>query len=268
LKQLGLALHMYEGQYRVFPPGEIHGRAVDGSCPHCNWEGAIGMWMNLIFPMIDQQAAYMQLDFKIWPQYPSTANQTVMQMEFPTYLCPSDPYHGLTTGWGTGGNLNCSRILHYFAVDGSSENSLLGYPDGTSCGTYGHCNANDGMFYNDSAIRMADVTDGLSNTAMLCEVWGRSYVNAAPPSTPSPGPPTPWPAGESSRGMALHTAVYFDWTPNSNRTDPWKANGFHPGGVQIAFGDATVHFVPNTVDPHVFTAMSTRAGNETVSLGF
>ena len=82
LKELGLGLLNYESQHRVFPPAEIHGgtwmdnyRNPYRSNPpcasekpqgyqHCDWQGQIGMWCNLIFPMIDQQAAYDKLDFE------------------------------------------------------------------------------------------------------------------------------------------------------------------------------------------------------------
>ena len=32
------------------------------------------------------------------------------------------------------------------------------------------------IFYNDSAIRIRDVSDGLTNTALLCETWGRDNL--------------------------------------------------------------------------------------------
>jgi prepilin-type processing-associated H-X9-DG protein len=265
LKQLGLGMLNYEAQAKVFPPAEIHGRAVNGSCAHCDWEGSIGIWMNLIFPQIEQQAAYAQLDFKVHPQYVSTANQAVMKMLFPTYLCPSDSYRGLTTPWGSGGNANQSRIAHYYAVCGSNESSLMSYPDGTSCGTYGHCNANDGMFYNDSETRVADIRDGTSNTAMLCETWGRSF----PDHTPIVPTPPGYPSAESSRGMDLHMVVYFGnngfaYTPNSLHIDPWRANSFHNGGVNVAFADGSVHFIFDSIDSATWLGLSTIRGKEII----
>jgi prepilin-type N-terminal cleavage/methylation domain-containing protein/prepilin-type processing-associated H-X9-DG protein len=258
LKQIALGILNYESAHKVFPPGEIHGRAVHGSCPHCDWDGSIGILMNLIFPYVEQQAAYDKLDFNIHPQYASAANREIMRMEFPLFLCPSDPYRGLTTAWASEDN-KC-RIVHYYAVNGDNEGSLLPHPDGTSCGTYGHCNGHDGIFFNDSETRMSDILDGSSNTAMVCEVWGRKYKNHITPPTSDPE----YRGGESSRGMNLHTAVYFDWTPNSNRTNPWKANSFHPGGVQCVFADGSVHFIMDTIDLVTFKAISTISGGEVV----
>ncbi len=260
LKQIGLGLMNYENQRKVFPPGEIHGRAVNGTCPHCDWAGAIGCWENFIFPFVELQPAYDKLNFKITPQFSSAANVEIMQGEYALFLCPSDPYRGLTTTWG-GGDESRGRILHYFAVHGSNEGSLLSHPDGTSCGTYGHCNGHDGIFFNDSATRIGDITDGTSNTAMICEVWARSYKNHVTPATTSPeylG------VSESSRGMHVHSAVYFDWTPNSYRKNPWHANSFHPGGVNCVFADGSVRFISDTIDLVTFKAISTRGGGEVV----
>ena len=260
VKQLALGVLQYESVNSCFPPAEIHGRAIYGTCPHCDWDGAIGMWMNLIFPFIEQQAAYKKLDFKAWPQYTSPGNVEVMQMPFSMFLCPSDPYRGLTTPWGSAGDTNRAYIVNYYAVHGDNENSLLPHPDGTSCGTYGHCNAHNGMFFNDSAIKVAEVRDGLSNTALLCEVWGRCWPQHQAGNPIPPG----FPDAESSRGMNLHTAVYFDWPPNSFHMDPWHPTSFHPGGVNCAYADGSVHFIPDTIDMTVLHALATRAGKESV----
>ena len=258
LKQLALGIMSYESANGCFPPAEIHGRAIYGTCPHCDWDGAIGMWMNLIFPFIEQQPAYKKLDFKAWPQYTAPANVEMMQMPFAVFLCPSDPYRGLTTPWGSGGDNNRANIIHYYAVHGDNENSLLPHPDKTSCGVYGHCNAHNGIFFNDSSIKSAEVRDGLSNTVLLCEVWGRSWPNHQASSPPPPG----FPPDESSRGMNLHTAVYFDWPPNSYHMNPWHAASFHPGGVMAAYADGSTHLIPDTIDMTIFRGMATRAGKE------
>ncbi len=108
LKQIALGLMSYESAHGVFPPAEIHGGSWNAgyvpyppgsSSEHCDWNGQIGIWMNLIFPYIEQQAAYDMLDFEIRPQYASENNRKVMQMEFSLFFCPSDPYRGLTVGW-------------------------------------------------------------------------------------------------------------------------------------------------------------------------
>jgi prepilin-type N-terminal cleavage/methylation domain-containing protein/prepilin-type processing-associated H-X9-DG protein len=263
LKQLALGILNYESATRVFPPQEIHGGTWMSNYrnpygrQHCDWEGSIGMWCNLIFPYVEQQAAYDKLNFGIIPQYNDPNNVEIMEMEFPILLCPSDPYRGLTTDWGGVGRK--ARIMHYYAVNGTGVTTF--HPDQNSgVGVYMHCDMGNGIFYNDSDTRMSDILDGTSSTAMLCEVWGRKYKNHVTPPTSDPE----YRGGESSRGMNLHTAVYFTYTPNSYRSAPWYANSFHPGGVQCVFADGSVHFIMDTIDLDTFKALSTKAGGEVI----
>jgi prepilin-type processing-associated H-X9-DG protein len=66
--------------------------------------------------------------------------------------------------------------------------------------------------------------------------------------------------------MNLHAVAYFDHTPNSDTTVPWRANSFHAGGVHVAFCDASVRFISDSVDYHAFRAMATIAGEEIIDL--
>lgn len=230
LKQLGLALHNYHDVHSVFPPGEVHG--LTGGILHgLGWDKQIGNWACLIFPYIDQAPAYEKLDFEVNPQY-GGGNQTILRQRFSVFLCPSDPYDGFTENWGTGN----ARIMHYFAVSNRTEDHN-GHPL-------------SGVFYNDSNVRFGHVTDGTSNTSLLAEVWGRISVNNSPP---------------GSRSWHVHNAVYFDSTPNSNRTDPWHVNSFHTGGAHILMGDGAVRFVSENVDFNTFQNLSTKAGGEVTS---
>ena len=58
----------------------------------------------MIYPFIDLQNYYDNLDFTANPQYaqpdPTKNNQSVTRQEFDLFRCPSDPLHGLTTPWG------------------------------------------------------------------------------------------------------------------------------------------------------------------------
>jgi prepilin-type N-terminal cleavage/methylation domain-containing protein/prepilin-type processing-associated H-X9-DG protein len=257
LKQLSLAVLNYHTEFKRFPAGETH-----GGYWHCDWDGQIGMWMTCVLPFVEEKPSYNLLNFKAHPQWTSTNNQTVMKRLFPIFLCPSDPYTGLTTPWGPQDQTDVARICHYFAVAGSSEASALPHPNGAvnyvGGVPYGHCNAHDGIFYNDSKTRIEDVRDGVSKTAMFFESWGRIWPMHVPPAVIPPG----YPNFESSRGMNLHTVVYLDWTPNSNHTNPWKTNSFHPGGVHAAMADGSVRWVSDLISLAMIKAMATRNGHE------
>jgi prepilin-type processing-associated H-X9-DG protein len=74
-------------------------------------------------------------------------------------------------------------------------------------------------------------------------------------------------------GTLSHTMYNHDFTPNAVNPDcilrpASPISGFvtarsrHPGGVNVAFGDGSVHFMKDSVDAGVWTAVGTRAGNE------
>jgi hypothetical protein len=49
----------------------------------------------------------------------------------------------------------------------------------------------------------------------------------------------------------------------------WTACGYkslHPGGSHFAMGDASVHFVSETIDLKVYFGLGTRAGDEVASI--
>jgi prepilin-type N-terminal cleavage/methylation domain-containing protein/prepilin-type processing-associated H-X9-DG protein len=276
LKQIAVACNNYASSNGHFPPGEIHGGvwndgyAPDGYCRgknpteigdnHCWWGGQIGMWINAIFPHLEQQADFDRLRFDQRPQFLNPADPTtdpnldIAYKKYPFIFCPCDPFQGFTcdlqvAGWH-------ARIMHYYACAGDYEFGTRPHPDGTvyTDGNHSrHANATNGVFYNDSDTRVADITDGTANTALIAETWGRVVQF---PTDDAAG------AAGNSRGMNLHTYVYFEHTPNSNRDWPWRVNSFHPGGAQVAFADGSVHFIGDTVALHVFMALGSIAGEE------
>lgn len=263
-KQQCLALLNYESGRGVFPTGEVHGTWSEPGYTskyspgnHCDWEGQIGNWMNLIFPYLEYQSVHDKIDFAIRPQFASANNKEVMRGRYKEWLCPSNTYSGMTTmaieARIRGGGENECTIAHYYAVSGSDELSTMPHPDGST--TYWHCNANDGMFFNDSSTAVKHITDGLSKTAMVGEVWGRIYPNHTVTAGEPYGPE------EISRGMSLHMYTYFDCTPNTVR-NTWKPASFHNGGINVGFADGRVVFISNVVDADVFTAMATIRGGE------
>jgi type II secretory pathway pseudopilin PulG len=47
-------------------------------------------------------------------------------------------------------------------------------------------------------------------------------------------------------------------------TELWTANSEHPGGVYLLMVDGSVRFISESIDEDLWTALSTRAGNETI----
>jgi len=98
-----------------------------------------------------------------------------------------------------------------------------------------------GFFAYDRATRIADITDGTSNTLMVAE---------------SDGQPRPWLQGGPSTIRPLTTQPYIN--------GPDGIGGITRGGVQVLFADGSVRFISENIDPTVMEALVTIQGGEAV----
>ncbi len=249
LKQLGLALHNYHDNMNAFPPGWI---GVQSGVP--NMQGPNGFaWGSHILPHLDQAPLYNRLNFGVSCLDPS--NLVARQTALPAFRCPSDPS---TDIWSLGQEGNLSNILatlptaNYVASFGSQ-----GFED--ICATppfpAAQCVSN-GMFYHNSATRMADAADGTSNTVFLGEHrtnnslgWHSTWVGVVP---------------QGDEAIARILAV-SDHTPNHPALHIDDFSSWHVGGVHLLFGDGRVRFVNQYIDSNLFKAIATRAGGEVTS---
>src|SRR5262249_23936338 len=108
-------------------------------------------------PYIEQKPLFDSINFSfVWsdPQ-----NSTVTATRIATFLCPSDPRQTIpVAGWaGTDyrGNQGNSRVHGYGDSDPSKVNTTMPPPNG--------------LFFSNMLVRIADVTDGTSNTAAFSE---------------------------------------------------------------------------------------------------
>ncbi len=88
IRQMGLAVTNYESANRRLPPGDVRDYFLDGNGICCTGIDSQGTWVTLIFPYMEESAAYEQikpgqgtffdLPGKIHNQF------------FSSFLCPSD----------------------------------------------------------------------------------------------------------------------------------------------------------------------------------
>jgi hypothetical protein len=140
-----------------------------------------------------------------------------------------------------------------------------------------------------TAVKPGQITDGLSNTLVICEKVVRSdlYDGQTPPPPDEGGGQVSddkgWADGwdpDSVRFTGVppisdnDQGVCFNATPSIRRTCIGQGGTIpvlffgsaHPGGVNAVYADASVHFINFEVDHIVFNALGTRAGEETVAL--
>jgi prepilin-type N-terminal cleavage/methylation domain-containing protein/prepilin-type processing-associated H-X9-DG protein len=170
LKQIALASHNYESSNGTFPLGN---RYIDNTCyasaSLCSgscWFGHSAF--SLVLSYIEGNATFNAVNYNFVAN--SSRNTTGYSAKVATYVCPSDL--PASPGAGYFPWSQCS----YGMGRGTQENiyvnwAVTSFPD-PNAEQPGKCNAalGNGIFGAESAVRIAQVTDGTSNTVMFGEM--------------------------------------------------------------------------------------------------
>jgi len=304
LKQIGLGLHNYHDVFNSFPFGYfidlIPGTSVNIQC-----------WGPRILPYIEQAPLYQQYDNRVPPfneavGFGHTAasiaqNMAVISTPVTTFLCPSTPGSpservfncGLGPASGAPFTLTwrgaASDYIASSGVRGAFAN--LAYNNnagGNRGGVLLELARAPSIGQNAiNTTRMADVTDGTSNTMIIGERVGGPdiYFKGMPVPRNLPGIGTAlhdanggtW--GDFCNGDHWVSGSLYDWGNNPMNLlseGPCGINcssvrgrgfyAFHPGGAQFLLTDGSVRFVSQTVDAFVLASMITRGKGETFTM--
>jgi prepilin-type N-terminal cleavage/methylation domain-containing protein/prepilin-type processing-associated H-X9-DG protein len=273
LKQIGLALHNYHDNYNTFPPALIaSGRCNPASyptdCP-ATYPVLNSTGFVLILPYIDQAPMFNQFNLNIASSVSSpygrppaggttadTINAPLYSQSLSIYNCPSDLANSpqFINAVSTPSNFYSSdgarRSSYLFGTGwttdyNASYSTLTGNTTSLTINGVSVSFRYAGIFGNDGAARIGDVTDGTSNTIMV----GESKQIKAGTST-SFGPF--WGAG-------VHTCCH-GYVPGSDprftingrygaNGDPyaWVFSSYHTGGAQFVMGDGSVRFLSENI---------------------
>ena len=261
LKQMGLAMHNYHGNHNTFPPGYVS--LPVNNTPTSPELGPGWGWGTMILNQLEQGPLYNAINFNMPITDPSSV--TVRTASLSAYLCPSSsPTDRQLTVTGTSGTVLLTDLSpgQYVACAGQFE--------------VGDSPANNnGVFFRNSRVGMQDITDGSSTTLMVGErsrnVADATWVGAIPSARICTKPGfKPTPECDPSNAMVLgHTgpSPNGQWaidTPNNKGAGADDFWSLHPGGCNFLFGDGSIRFIKATVDPKVFSYLSTRTGGEVV----
>jgi prepilin-type processing-associated H-X9-DG protein len=258
LKQIGLALHLFESDRGRFPPG-----AVSGPFPGAGvlTDALHGGWPFLL-PYVEQQALYEAYRWDV--DFFDPANQPAVSTQLKVLQCPAAQANRVVDAshpggaFGGGGRGACTDYSPVAEVDPFLAD--LGLID--RVGNYQGALPRNGM------TRLTDVTDGMSNTLLVAEDAGRPQLWRAGRYVPgqfSFG--GPWASianpveitGASADGAKVSGPCGINCT---NNQQPY---GFHPGGANFLFADGSVRLLSAGIDIRVLAALATRAGGEVVS---
>jgi len=261
LKQLGLAFHNYHEIYNAFPNG-----SDTSTIYHMGWAPKI-------FPQIDQATR-----FNAMVALSPNPMQILMPWRFDTA-----PHNGASPIWGPIPVLACPSST---LGPGSADITSFAWTVGHGALHYRGCNgriedvtnpsdgstwqwANSGMIYPHSSTRMADVTDGSSNTILLGESSSSQGWTAAAKS--GWGGIQPWTWGTyyytgSTQRLTIDSKnlaypINYKGTFADNST-PFTS--FHVGGAHFLLTDGAVRFVSENISLLTLKQLATRGTGEVV----
>jgi prepilin-type N-terminal cleavage/methylation domain-containing protein/prepilin-type processing-associated H-X9-DG protein len=267
LKQLALAAQIYNDTCGRLPPGQIgpYQWRVPNQ-PYYAWgPNSYGWsWLSRILPFVEQDNLLKAggIPNKTLAQSGVAANRIVL------FLCPSDTAYNAPPRTNTG-NLGGFAVgnTNYKGVSGanwgydSSQN--LWFPtlwkhQGAN-GSYDGLNHGDGAMFRTDILeprRLMSITDGLSNTFLIGEdVPALNNWCMWPYATHAYGTCAIPPNAVQPNGQPFNP---YDWYNNHS------FRSRHPGGLQFALADGSVHFIPNAISLSVYRALATIQGGEAV----
>ena len=259
LNQIGLACHQHHDAYRMFPPAWVWApfTVPQGQVT----ENGAGTFPFLL-PYLEQEALASKYRWDKRAQGPE--NQPVATTQLKVLQCPS----AQSDRWVT-------------AVEDPGNYS---YGGKGACGDYGGVRAIDtrlvemglvdraadysGVLAENHLTRIAEITDGTSQTILVTEHAGRPKSWRA--GRPVPGTyaiAAAWIAGTVTFGQGSSYDGSTKPGPCSiNCTNDREVYSFHGGGVNAVFADGSILFLKANIEIRIFARLVTRAGEEVATI--
>ena len=211
LKQLGLAASNFESTFKRYPAG------AEKRTAHS--------WATRLLPMLEQNALYRKFDFT--KQWSDPVNSAAWSQNLSVFRCP--------TSWK-----NYQGATDYCGISGSWINSQGG--------------SRNGILFTVNkrhpAVRIRDITDGLSQTICVAEGVAVTARNNGY-----------WASG-------LNCFSHDDGGVNNLRGGFKEIASLHPSGANALFCDGSVHFLTESMAPEIVGAACTRNQREVLNLEF
>jgi prepilin-type N-terminal cleavage/methylation domain-containing protein/prepilin-type processing-associated H-X9-DG protein len=254
LHQIGLALHSYHDRHKGFPPGYQTKVASDNSDLGPGWS-----WAALLLNDLEQGNLQQRIRFDL--QISDPVNASVRVAAVPVYFCPSEIQSGTFTVIDSTGQPICAVArCNYTAMNG-----VLGVTSDAW--------DNNGAFIRNRSMRIADISDGMSNTLFIGErctnmastTWTGAVFGGVVPAQRYPNAADQLANAEGASALVLSHGSR-DHIPNDALVfDADATASYHTGGVNFLLGDGSVRFLSNAINGTLYEALLTRAGGEVAS---
>jgi prepilin-type N-terminal cleavage/methylation domain-containing protein/prepilin-type processing-associated H-X9-DG protein len=254
LHQIGLALHGYHNNQNSFPAGYLCQPQTNDDYTSPGWG-----WAALLLPYIEQGNLANQINRNLPVEDSSNlaARSTVVAL----YVCPSDRFTGIFTIYDSNNNpLAQAATNSYAACQGVGPDLDEELDDG------------NGMFFRNSKVRIADVTDGTSNTIAIGEraslftqtpwagavSYGTTRITAGAPTN------NPSAVEDAATQVLVHVGIHTINDPNADPEDFFTP---HSGTCMFLFADGSVHPIITGISLSTLQALATRNGGEIFNAG-
>ena len=269
IRQLALACIMHEDTYKHYPPSDTRPDTIPGISRPSRYEREHN-FLVYILPFVEQQTVSELYSFDYnWNERRYTnpsgkTNHAVSLMPLDIVRCPSTPARELEnmTDYGISGLIPAGPPT-YARTQLIAQGILTDTPDDENWASILYNFRREKGIREFSLVTSKDVIDGLSNSFMLFEDAGRPlhYV------------------GSEQRGLLADSEAGVSWADAKiswavdqlcgmsmiNCSNHNEIYSFHPGGSNFAFGDGSVRFIRQDIDPATFVAFHTRAGEDIIN---
>jgi prepilin-type N-terminal cleavage/methylation domain-containing protein len=247
LKQIGIALNVYEGVHKQYPIGVWGSLSLNN-----NYDDDGFGWAVWLLPHMEQQALYQLVAPKELPgvfQTTFAATGKIIRggdTPLAVFRCPDSQLGTLSPGM--------AAYQKGYATSDYKGNTGLG-DSGIFFKRF------DGAAVGYKVVRPADVTDGVSNTIAFGEssyYWGPNEIEDWPIWLGAPG------TDEATQFKTeipapLNCKVTAKSIENlTSAVDDDCAFSWHEGGAFFAMADGSVHFLLDTIDDNTYIYLGTK----------
>jgi prepilin-type N-terminal cleavage/methylation domain-containing protein/prepilin-type processing-associated H-X9-DG protein len=293
MKQLGLAVCNYESSTSMLPLGRVWAPLPGLPFPSF-FEGAQNTtWFTLMLPQFEQQSLANAFNYSIGFEGPIGGdgmptgywvNSTVFGTKLAAFQCPSDSDRVLSFIWPTNNASVLATRGNYAPSWGNTQ-----WAQQNSAGGTATQNLPVNYFqsaFGQTSVRLSQVTDGTSSTIFTAEtlqgqdsdvrgvVWslGAVFMSRFTPNSSIDyyGVVDPSTGGGDRLGVGFCVNDPGHGLPCIGLPPPYldtysASRSRHPGGVNAGFGDGSVHFIKNTINPAIWIGLNTIQAGEVIS---